>query len=211
MTHIGFIVKERLSAFVIRIAAKPCHILKVCNLCFGPKYTCLSIIPIKFNSMATVHHAKPWPFCFYISFTSNDRGLITGEHCSSPSLANMSIISLRTWYVIIKKLYGLQNSHSSFLKNQMSPPIFTYLPPSLPHSSLLKVPSTVDCNLFRLEEWTIWTLVHSLILNALFLVYQFLLNRFQVKDHSASFTQSTSDTKYVLGTDNSKISMFHDF
>ena len=50
-----------------------------------------------------------------------------------PSLANISIISLRTWYVIIKKLYDLQNSHSSFLKNQKSPPILTYLSPSLPY------------------------------------------------------------------------------
>lgn len=53
-----------------------------CALCFGPKYTCLSIIPIKFNSMTTVHHAKPRPFYFYISFTTNERGLIIGEHCS---------------------------------------------------------------------------------------------------------------------------------
>lgn len=104
-----------------------------CAICVLDPNTRLSIIPIKFNSMATVHHAKPRPFCFYISLTTKDHGLIIGEHCSFPSLANISIISLRTWYVIIKKLYGLQNSHSSFLKNQMSPPILTYLSPSLPY------------------------------------------------------------------------------
>lgn len=32
--------------------------------------------------MTMVHHAKPWPFYFYISFTTNEHGLIIGEHCA---------------------------------------------------------------------------------------------------------------------------------
>lgn len=73
--------KKNLSFFVKHMTAKPGHILKVYSWYFGFKYKCLSIIPIKFNSMTTSHQANPWVFSLYISFIINEYVLSIGEHC----------------------------------------------------------------------------------------------------------------------------------